>query len=180
MFSVTVAAALLLSCGQAGSSPERRADEYDVKAACIYNFLLFVDWPEHAAVSKSREIILGIIGQDPFGHRFEPVSNKPLGETGKTLTVKKLQATSPELRNCHVIFVAVSEQTHVNELLRSLGAAPILTVSDMQGFTKSGGMVELTTKNDRVRWAINRRAACDAKLVLRSQLLRSATAVVDH
>jgi len=146
--------------------------EYEVKAAFLYKFASFVEWPEAA-----RHGALGIcvVGQDPFGSALERVvEGKTIG--GREFTVRRLK-TWQAGTGCHILFVAASEKQRLGPLLGQLKHETILTVGDVPGFCESGGAINLSVVASRVRLEINLDAATRAGLQVSSKLLSLAQVV---
>jgi len=153
---------------QAASGPT----EYQVKAAFVFNFVQFVDWPAAAFAAAESPLIIGVIGEDPFG----PVLDATVkGEkiNGRSLAVKRL-AANDDPAACHVLFVSRSEQDRVGSLLERLKGAPVLTVSEQDGFARRGGVINFITLENKVRFEINPSAARRAGLSISSKLLNLA------
>ncbi len=149
------------------------APEYEVKAAYVFNFGKFVQFP---AGPPGATFDLCIAGSDPFGAALTATVD---GETinARAIRVRHLAALG-DPRGCHILFVSRSLGPEVAGLLTTLAAAPVLTVSDLPGFVRRGGMVEFVTQAGKVRFEINLPAAQNAGLVLSSELLRVASAVI--
>jgi hypothetical protein len=145
--------------------------EYQVKAAFLYNFAKFVEWPDYAAISNRREFIIGIIGEDPFGPDISVIEGKYVND--KLLRVVRSDSLS-ELNNCHVLFISGSAASRLTEILGKLDRRPVLTVGDTHGFAYMGVMINLIRKDNKVRFEINQSAADRAGLRISSHLLRLA------
>lgn len=146
--------------------------EYDLKAAFLYNFAAFVDWPPQAFQDEHAPFVIGIIGQDPFGSVLDEMVR---GEQAKhrPLVVRRLLRPT-EIPNCHIVFISRSEASRVPEILRHSVGRAVLTVSDTPGFVQAGGMIGFSTEGNRVLLHVNPRAAAAAELVISSKLLRVA------
>ena len=156
----------------AQSSPN---PEYQLKAVFLFNFAQFVEWPPSAFPNSQTPLVIGILGEDPFGPyldetvRGEAVQAHPLA-------VQRSRRVE-EIRNCHILFVGRQEQERLGEILDTLKGRPALTVSDADGFARRGGMIRFVTDRNRIRLRINLEAARDAQLTLSSKLLRPAQIV---
>jgi hypothetical protein len=181
--------------------PKAQADpatslEYQVKAAFLYNFLQFVDWPEEESADSNEPITIGIIGKDPFGDAFESIKDKKV-KGGRGVIIKRFKSfedlkkstekDKPEsdqetetLTKCHLLFICSSEQKNLKEIIDLLKDHSVLTVADMQGFLESGGIVNFVIEENKVGFEINIAAAEHAKLKIRSQLLRLAKRIVEE
>jgi hypothetical protein len=149
--------------------------DYEVKAAYLYNFGRFVEWPAKAAEAQTDSFAICVLGQDPFG----PVLNTALSKetiAGKSVVVKRLPAPDATM-NCRVLFISSSEDNRLKQILISLGGASVLTVSDLPQFTRRGGMVQFVIEGSRVRFEVNLATAERAGLTLSSELLKVATNV---
>src|SRR5258708_569261 len=146
--------------------------EYEVKAAFLYNFAKFVEWPSRARPNKGDAFVIGILGQDPFGKDLEDQLN------GKAVQDKKLVfirlSNFQEASGCQVVFISSSKADDLGTILGTLRGPPVLTVSDMDRFVQRGGMVGFPIEDNRVRFNINLAAADQAGLKISSQLLKLA------
>jgi hypothetical protein len=152
-----------------------RVPEYHVKAAFLYKFATYVEWPA-ASDNGLTQFTIGIIGHDPFGRRLDAVVE---GQRirGKAIVVRRLSGLE-EIAHCQVLFVSASERPHLQAILGALRGAPVLTVGDMNQFAESGGMINLVTDDDdHIRFDINKKAIDRAGLKALTQLLRLARIV---
>lgn len=154
---------------------QEKPNEYQVKATYLYNFGRFIKWPETAPAGKSDSFSVCVLGQDPFG----PVLDSTLaGEAldGKPVVLRRLSKPR-DAGDCQILFISATEEKHLKEILAALDENGVLTVSDMPGFTRRGGMIQFVLEGDRVRFEINLSSAESARLVLSSELLKVATNV---
>lgn len=169
-----ILAACLFALGsgawQAHAQTQSAAEEYRLKAAFVYRFPQFVDWP--AASWTGRDSLEICVSQpNPFGSALtELVQGESLN--GKRLVVRQVGANSP-VESCHLLFVGAADGTR-GDLLARAGSLPILTIGETPQFLDRGGMINLRLVDRRVRFAINIAAADRAGLRLSSQLLRLA------
>jgi hypothetical protein len=146
-----------------------------VKAAFLYNFAKFVDWPAEAFSTADAPLVLGILGPDPVATAaMQSLADKTV--KGRPLEVRLLSGIE-EAKRCHILFISVTEQPSLAQLLDSLRGSSILTVSDIEHFAEQGGSISLTTVEQKIRFEINVEAAREAGLVVSSQLLTLATAI---
>jgi hypothetical protein len=162
--------AILLNIATAQS-----ASEYQVKAAFLFNFAKFVEWPADAFINADAPLQICVLGQDPFGEDFEAIRNKTVN--GHRLEVVHPSGV-PQAKACQIIFVASSEKERVREIVHSLRGASILTVGDTLGFASKGGMINFVLEEDRVRFEINLKASERAHLKLSARLLTVAKLIV--
>jgi hypothetical protein len=164
-----VAAACLAAPALAAPPPEKEA-EYGVKAAFLYNFAKFVDWPPNAF--PERRFNLCILGDDPFGRLLDDlVTNDSVD--GRPIAVQR-RARAADLESCHILFVGRLEHEHRREVLATLRGTAVLTVGDADGFLADGGMVNFFLEANRVRFEVNRAAVDQSPLKMSSKLLRVA------
>lgn len=184
----------LLTVIQPVQAEENIADsEYQIKAAFLYNFLKFVDWPKSKTEDPNKPVVIGIIGQDVFKDAFDSAKNRTI--EGQKVIIKKykgmaeLQKTDstkdfnrhPDIeaiRKSNLLFICPSEKDYITKILKSLEGQSILTVADTQGFLEAGGIINLIMEENKVRFEINMEAAKKAQIGIRSQLLRLAKKVL--
>jgi hypothetical protein len=166
---------ILIILFRAPISAEEALPEYQVKAAYLYNFLKFVEWPESAFPDPLAPIVIGISGDDPFGNSLPQVIT---GKTvqGRDLVIHKYHS-GEDMRGAHILFISPSEKKRLPHILFSLRGSSVLTVADIEGFLEAGGMIQFLSENDRVRFAINVDASSRAKLKISSKLLSLAKVV---
>ncbi|MBZ5700626.1 MAG: YfiR family protein [Acidobacteriia bacterium] len=154
-----------------------RPGEYEVKAAFLYNFAKFVEWPAEAFSNPSAPIRLCVLGEDPFGRVLDQtVQDKSVN--GRTLLILRSQQVR-ELRACHILFIGASEQNRLPEIFTALRGSSALSVGDTEQFVQSGGAIQFTLQDSRVRFTINLAAAERARLKISSKLLSLARVVRD-
>lgn len=159
----------------AQSQPAAAEVEYQIKAVFLFNFTKFVEWPEKAFADALTPITIGIIGENPFGSLLDQTVNGELVK-GRKLEVKLLgEKDSPNC--CHVLFVSHSLKGRVGEILERVGSAPILTVSEIDGFAQQGGMINFVVLNKNVRFEVNPSRAQRVGLAISSKLLRLPKAI---
>ena len=151
------------------------SQEYQVKAAFLFNFAQFVEWPADAFSEAQSPLVIGVLGEDPFGTLLEETVS---GEksNGHPLVVAHFK-TVEEAKNCHILFVNLPREKKQAAILSSLKGSGVLTVSDGESFTKDGGMVRFTTEKNRVHLKINLTAVKEDNLSISSKLLRLAEIV---
>jgi hypothetical protein len=153
--------------------------EYDLKAAFLFNFAQFVDWPAAAFPEPDAPFVIGVLGEDPFGSALDEIVRHETIE-GRPFTVQRFR-TLEELEDarCQVLFVSRSEAARLEHVLAALAGRSVLTVGDVRQFNASGGIVQLLLVNQKVRVRINVDAAQRERLDISSKLLRVAEVVGD-
>jgi len=160
-------------------SQTTRADqiptEYQVKAAYLYNFLKFVEWPDDPSGDPHEKWVIGFIGDSPIGGELARLAEgKNL--LGRDLHIKKVLAAD-SARGCHILFISESEKNRLPSILADLNGSSVLTVADMENFISAGGMIQFVVEDARVRVAIDVGAASRAHLKVSSKLLSLARTV---
>jgi hypothetical protein len=157
---------LLAGSGARAAPP---ATEYQVKAAYLFNFLKFVEWPEEPGADPHGKWVIGFVGDtiisDELAHLAEGKN-----VLGRELQVRKYQAAE-NLRSCNILFISESEKKRLPAILAALRGSTVLTVGDMDGFINSGGMVAFVVEESRVKVAIDVGATGRARLKVSSKLL---------
>jgi len=152
--------------------PEATPSEYQLKAAFLFNFAKFVEWPAEAFRKRDSALVIGVLGDNPFDSDLErTVQNKTIN--GHPFTVRQLKAL-PEVKSCHILFISKSERRRLPEIMTALDAANVLTVSEVDHFLQAGGMVNFVMEGNKVRFEINDEAAKRASLRISSKLLNLA------
>ena len=176
-------------------SESETSREYQIKAAFLFNFFKFIDWPEEKITNRNESFIICIIGEDPFGKSLEPVKEKEV--KGRKVVIKYLKDlkeleisdkkdksetknTIEALRKCHLLFICSSEKRNLATIIEGLKEAPVLTVGETAGFLESGGVINFLMEDKKVCFEINNFAAKQGKLKIRSKLLRLARRVVEE
>ena len=172
LVALMAAAALLAAPGMAQSAA---AAEYDAKAAFLYNFTKFVEWPEAAFYDDLSSFRLCVLGDDPFGDGLKMIAQQEVA--GRKLALWRVSAMS-DPSGCQILFVSRSERQRLPQILAAVRGAPVLTVADTAGFLEKGGIVNFVLEGSRVRFEINQQAAEQSRLKISSKLLRLATRVI--
>lgn len=164
-----------LTMNMIASTQQGALPEYQVKAVFLYNFTQFVEWPANAFPEPNTPLVIGILGQDPFGQYLdETVKGEKVNE--HPLIVKRFR-TIDEIRQCHILFINVSEKNELAAIFENLRSQNILTVGDAANFSKQGGIVRFFNEKNKTRIRINLEAAKNADLTISSKLLRLAEVV---
>ena len=157
------------------SSASPASLEYQVKAAFLYNFVSFTEWPAVAFESSSSPLRICMLGNDPFAGQLDAIVT---GESvvGHALVVERL-LRPPESRRCHVLFISREETFRTADVMRELGTAPVLTVGESVRFWRDGGLVNFVLDAGHVRFDVNQKSAQQRRLVFSSKLLNVARSV---
>jgi len=169
---VATAAAMVCALPAAAQRPR----EYQVKAAYLYGFGRFVEWPAAAPSAADGAFVVCVLGEDPFGRLLDQaveggvVKNQPV-------SVRRI-GRAEDGGGCDTLFVSASEQPRLPRILEVLDHRPVLTVGDSPDFAQHGGMIGFSVEGSRVRFTVNLDAAQGAGLMLQSELLRVAATVL--
>lgn len=170
-----LAAGLLLAGRHTACAQGDISTEYKFKAVFLFHFAQFVDWPPGAFSSPQAPLVIGVLGDNPFGDFLDETVH---GENvnGHPLVIERFR--NPEdVKNCQMLFISASEQNQIGRVLAGLKGKTILTVSDIDNFPESGGIIGFVTVDDKIHFRINTDAAHDANLTFSSKLLRLAEIV---
>lgn len=179
----------IMVVGAEGEDDSSLSREYKIKAAFLYNFIQFVDWPEDKNGDSNDPIIIGIIGKDPFGDAFKPITSKRIKGRKSLInrfeSMEKLKKNGEQgnselesLKKCHLLFICSSEKDNLTDIIKYVGGYGVLTVGEISNMLESGGMINFLVEENKVCFEINLVAARQNKLKIRSQLLRLAKKVV--
>jgi len=171
---IAVAALGLLRPSPAGA---QSATVAALKAAFLYNFARFAEWPPEA-VRAGQKLVL-CVANDPrvAGALKNTVNGRVID--GHELTVTSIALNDP-LESCHLAYLAGIDRNEMRRLIASLRGAPILSVGDADNFAESGGVAQFFVEGDRMRFAINLKSADRARLRLSSKLLALARITKDN
>lgn len=158
---------ILLGTGNTVYGDTLVSQEYAIKAAFIYNFSKFVEWPAETS-EKSGNFIVCVLGDEHLVPYFEKLNGKKARD--KKVVIRHIKQAE-DIGNCHIVFVGKSEQKNLPEILTKLKGQSVLIVGDEEGFSKQGGMINFVMKDDQVRFEINPNAVKRAGLKISSKLL---------
>ena len=146
--------------------------EYQVKAAYLYNFGRFIEWPNKGTASSGGPFTICVLGLDPFGQSLNATL---AGQTINGTNAVAAQISKPqEAVNCRILFISSSEDRQLKQILVALEGASVLTVSDLPQFSQRGGMVQFVLDGKKVRFEVNLTPVEHAHLTLSSELLKVA------
>jgi len=151
--------------------------EYQLKAAFLFNFAKFIDWPASSFASPRSDFSICILGADPFGRTMEDLlQDKTIGD--RHVSVARTRQVA-EARHCQMVFVSASEKSRVREILDGMKGSNALVVGETDGFASAGGAIQFAIEDNRMRFLINTDAADRAGLKVSSKLLSLARVVHD-
>jgi hypothetical protein len=163
--------ALLIGWAGAARAQEARNLEYEVKAAFLVKFGMFVDWTTNqTATANTAPFVIGILGTDPFGTSFDTaIQKEKIG--GRPVQLRRGQ-TPAELGNCHMVFISHSEEKNLAELFSLFAGQGVLTVGESPGFATRGGMIGFVKVEGKIRFEINSPVAERSGLRVSAKLLQ--------
>jgi hypothetical protein len=164
----------LASAGVARAAPAV-SREFEVKAVFLFNFAQFVEWQKDAFPDASAPLVIGILGSDPFGaYLDEAVRGEKVND--RAIVIRRFSSVG-DVGTCHILYISQSEAPRLGDILAALKGRSILTVSDMDQFSRDGGMIRFVMENNKVRLRINNDAARASGLRISSKLLRPSEVV---
>jgi hypothetical protein len=163
---------LLLAVVSVHTQEPQSEPAYKIKAALVFNFVKFVEWPAEAFADKTSPWVIGVLGQkNPFDNYLQQAfRGKKLNE--RPLQVKPCNSVT-EATNCHILFICSSEKERLPEIFDGLRDTHVLTLGETEDFIKTGGMIRFVTQ-DKIRFEINDDAAKKVGLKISSKLLSYA------
>lgn len=161
---------LVFSASQASAQSEDQ-----VKAAFLFNFVRYVEWPDEVFEDEGAHVKVCMLGAEAFGSVVtQTVSGKSVGDREvKVESIRSLDSA----RDCHLLYVGSTEQEKLVDMISALESAPVFTVSDAEGFAEGGAMANFFRADNKIRFEMNPGAAKKAKLKISSRLLRLAKVV---
>ncbi|MES9946850.1 MAG: YfiR family protein [Candidatus Thiodiazotropha sp.] len=166
---------ILLCCLSFATFAKQQQSEVNLlKAVFIYNFVKFSRWPEEAWNEQDTAIKICSIGDDEMTETLVGLHGRTLRDR---LVVIERRHNRSKLSSCHVLYLAKSLQDKALEICKSLHDIPVLTISEISDFSKSGGMIELYRIEGRIKFKINLQITRQAGLDLSSRLLKLAIIV---
>lgn len=176
-WTVLLAAAVLawITGGQpstAGAAEDAATLEHRVKAAFLYQFAGYVEWPPATFAQADTPVTIGVIGADPLAAELSQVV---VGRTiaGRTVTVRRIKAGEP-LAGVHILFIGRAESTRVVQLSQTAQPRSILTVTETDGALAQGSVINFVIAERRVRFEVALDTAEKSRLKLSSRLLAVA------
>jgi hypothetical protein len=166
IYVITLSLALLsMPAWNAGTT------EYELKAAFIYNFARFIEWPT-AVIEEDDKLTLCVVGADPFGPALNALQNREV--RGYHIEIRHLNSL-PDDSRCGIVFISRSERANLEAIMSRVSQTNgVLSISDVDGFLKHGGVIEFRLVDNKIRFAINTRAAEQVGLNISSRLLQLA------
>jgi hypothetical protein len=174
--TLAVGSVILLLVSFSVSAQLARPSEPELKAAFVYNFIKFTEWPAEKMTNKGEPFVIGVLGKDPFGTVLDKVIE---GESfhQKPIVVRRFSHMGESASNSQVLFISASEESNLAAILKLIEGKAILTVSEIENFAHRGGVIKLAKESNKLAFEINVDAAKHAGLAMNAQLLRLAKIV---
>ncbi len=144
--------------------------EYKIKAAYLYNFSKFTDWPDKIAFAEQKSFSICILGEDPFGSVITPIENKKVHK--QPIKLLYFSQLDTDVGQCKIVFIAETNVSDVQSILLALSDTNILTVGESSNFATSGGMIGFVIQDGHVQLQINKQVAKNAQLKFDPRLLK--------
>ncbi len=170
--------AVTMATGRVAIAARQQADpplEYKLKAAFLLNFAKFVTWPEQAATDGEQRFTMCVLGKNPFGPSLAAVKSRTVGK--RKISLHYIDDMK-QAAGCRLLFVSRSEKDRLAEISEALQGKAVLTVSDIEGFLSSGGIIEFVIRDNRLSFKINLAQAKKQGLHINASLLSLATEVI--
>lgn len=151
--------------------------EYQVKAACLYHFAIFVEWPWQAFAGSATPLVIGFFGDSALGDDLHNIIGRNPTAQSRRIEVRRYKS-GDEPEGCHILFLPRSASGQIETILHRLDARPGLTVSETEDFVPQGGMIGFALVNRSVRFDVNTQSATAAQLRISSRLLELARTVL--
>lgn len=163
-------AAMVSGAGWAAEKPV--VTEHELKAAIVPKLPLFMSWPDGAFVDAESPVRIGVLGPNPFGsHLTEALRGKKVGRREMVL---EACPSAEAAAQCHLVFISSRDLAEARDVLAALQRCSVVTVCDLPGFNRVGGMITLVAENKRISLVINPAALREAGIRPDPQLLRIA------
>lgn len=172
---ITLLALAWLGSAPLGAQPAYAPLEAGVKAGYLFNFTKYTDWPADVFTNATAPLIIGVLGDDPFGAVLDQTVGKRTSQ-GRPVILRRTRDMAA-LQDCQAIFICRSEQPRLPAILAALGTRPVVTVCDTDAFFEQGVMIKFTPVKDRVRFEVRRDVAERVGLKFSSGLLDAALQV---
>lgn len=181
IFRLTWAAGLFLSLpgrpAAAGAPAPVTSREAEIKAAALYNIIAFTGWPAEAFSSPEAPLVIGVLGVGPVEALLGRMVDNETWH-GRRIVLEHY-ARASDIKRCHVLFIAQSEQARWTTVRGVVSGRPVLTVCDLENFVRQGGIVQFTVERNKLRLRVNLGAARQSNLRISSNVLRLAEIVGD-
>jgi hypothetical protein len=157
--------------------------EHEIKAAFIFNFMKFTEWPEHRMQDPNEPMFIFVVGDYPECKTFKDIRKKDINNRPVQVKIFKSfdKIKDPNiLKSCHVLLICETEKKNAKKILKIINQNGVLTIGEFGGFLESGGMINFTMHDKKIRFEVNLQATRDSGLKLRSKLLKLAKRIINE
>ena len=151
-------------------------EEYAVKAALVFNFARFTEWPEGTFSSQDEPMELVVFGDKDLKSPFQSLDGKKVADHP---IVVRWTNRPDEVDSCHVLFLAGNQRDLWPQVRAAIADHSVLTIGEMNGFLESGGVMNLHLSNNKVRFQVNLDHMRENSLQISSQVLKLASMIQD-
>ncbi len=166
---------LVLAALDISRADESRTNEYEVKAAFLYNFAKFAEWPSESFADAAAPIVVGVFGEDPFGPALDTMLSSKSAHA-RPFTVRRIVGAE-QAAECHLVFVARTTESATRRVLEAIGTHPVFTVGESPDFLTLGGLINFRVENNRVIFEVSAEQSASSPVRLSSQLLKLSRVV---
>jgi hypothetical protein len=191
IFIILAIVVLVLPTAAPAQTDPEKDQENQIKAAFLYNFIKFVDWPQEKMPNNDEPIIIGIVNADGFTKAFDPIKGKKIKD--KDVIIKEFKSLEKlkegtdewnqqidEFKKCHILlFHNCSDKKVLGQALAVMAGLPVLTVGHAEEFLESGGNINFLLEDKKVRFEVNLPQVKRNDLKISSKLLKLAKRVVE-
>lgn len=163
---------MLVCLGSNVTRGQTVSHEYPLKAVFLFNFAQFTDWPTNAFDAPDSPLVIGVLGNDPFGTLLDDAVRDEI-VNGRKFVVERYPRVE-DMKVCHILFISQSESRRLEKIVADLKGKPILTVSDIDNSAYRGVCVRFITENNKIHLRVNINALQEANLTMSSKLLRAS------
>jgi hypothetical protein len=154
------------------AADDHSAREYEVKAAFIFKFAQFMEWPAGAFTSDTDAIIVATVGDDPFQGSLDRVM------AGKTIGSRPMAvvhfSSVDQIQRCHVLFISAANADELPAILSKVAKSPVVTIGEQDDFCASGGVIQFLIEDAKIHFEVNTAAADQSGVKISSRLLKLA------
>lgn len=173
---ISITSTLLSPALFSASAQVARPNEAELKAAFLYNFIKFTEWPADEMANKSEPFVIGVLGKDPFGATLDKtVEGESIHQ--KPIVIRRFSRMDESVGKSQVLFISASEENNLAAILSLLDRHAVLTISEIENFAQRGGVIKLKKESNKIVFDINVDAAKRAGLAMHAQLLKLAKIV---
>lgn len=159
----------------AGLATGTDRDEYELKAAILFNFVRYTKWPKDAFRNTKSPLIVAVVGKDPFGNRLSMAfKGKKIG--GRSVLIRHYPSAK-DIGPVHVLILGDLDKKERKRCIEKIKRKPVLTIADTGGAEAMGTIIGFYREGKRIKFEIAPSRVKDARLKMRSQVFNSARIV---